>query len=48
MERLVKALGLPSADERDLLKELKDWEMKGILFILEVLYLHILAHLLKV
>ena len=30
MEQLVKALGLPSADERDLLKELKDWEMKGI------------------
>ena len=32
MEQLVKALGLPSVDERDLLKELKDWEMKGILF----------------
>ncbi|KAL9974610.1 hypothetical protein ACROYT_G011667 [Oculina patagonica] len=29
MEQLVKALGLPSADESDLLKELKDWEMKG-------------------
>ena len=30
MEQLVKASGLPSADETDLLKELEDWEMKGI------------------
>ena len=30
MEQLVKASGLPSADETDLLKELKVWEMEGI------------------
>ena len=48
MEQLVKALALPKAVETDLLMELKDWKKKGILFILEVLYLHILAHLLKV
>ena len=29
MERLVKALGLPTACERNLLGELKDWETKG-------------------
>ena len=29
METLVKALGLPPADERNLLGELKDWESKG-------------------
>ncbi|XP_078364809.1 uncharacterized protein LOC144649228 [Oculina patagonica] len=29
MEQLVKALGLPSADESNLLQELNDWEMKG-------------------
>ena len=30
MEHLVKALGLPSTDEGKLLKELKDWETRGI------------------
>ncbi len=45
MEQLVKALGLPSADESNLLKELKDWETKGSVFVLElhfkaVLHLH--------
>ncbi len=34
MEQLVEALGLPSADERNLLKELKDWETKGTCFLL--------------
>ena len=29
METLVKALGLPPADKRNLLGELKDWESKG-------------------
>ena len=29
MEQLVKTLGLPPANERNLLEELKDWESKG-------------------
>ena len=29
MEKLVESLGLPSADEMDLVNELKDWETKG-------------------
>ena len=39
MEQLVKALALPKAVERDLLKELKDWEMKGTLFIFYIKHL---------
>ena len=29
MEQLVKTLGLPPANERNLLEELKEWESKG-------------------
>ena len=48
MEHLVKALGLPIAIEGNLLKELNDWEKKGICFLLiniyfHLLYLHIIA-----
>ncbi|KAL9974600.1 hypothetical protein ACROYT_G011653 [Oculina patagonica] len=43
MEQLVKALGLPSADERDLLQELNDWKMKVASF--SVPYSSILLYL---
>ena len=43
MEQLVKVLGLPTVAEMDLLKELKDWETKGTLFIL----IYITAHLMQ-
>jgi len=33
MEGLVKALGLPPANERNLLGELRDWELKGTFLI---------------
>ena len=29
MEQLVKSLGLPSADETAVLRELNDWQNKG-------------------
>ena len=35
MEKLVKALGLPSADETNLLTDLKEWETKGTQSFLE-------------
>jgi len=44
MEKLVKSLGLPSADEMYLVNELKDWQTKGtvnsLCFILNALTLN--------
>ena len=33
MEKLVKSLGLPSADKSDILRELQDWQNKGNLYL---------------
>ena len=38
MEHLVKSLGLPIANEGNLLKELKDWETKGVCICLINIY----------